>query len=157
MPAGSRVMGKRKQSCNQLQPDQAERMGATGRRNAGNRPPPITSLLASHVLNACDTPIHPSPPVGWFSVGQRHRAHDGDSNNPSRFRGADITGSMSTEADPKTRFFSSRFWRGYTRLQIFQGQYHRGYALCRLSQVGIAEKSSSIDPASAGIFSPTAR
>lgn len=43
---------------------------------------------------------------------------------------------MSTEADPKTRLYHV-FGVGYldrdterTRLQIFQGQYHRGYALC---------------------------
>ena len=100
-------------------------MGATGCRNASNRHPPITGLLASHVLNACDTPIHPSLPVGWFSVGQRHRRTMAIQTTAAAGR-ADNHRSMSTEADPKTRL--KVFGVGYldrdtesTRLQIFQG------------------------------------
>lgn len=89
---------------------------------------PVIQALSTHA------PASNRRQAGFPWVKRHRHTKQQQASEPSRFRGADITGSMSTKADPKTRSFPQVLCAGRTRRRIFQRQYHRGYALCRFDR-----------------------
>jgi len=61
-----------------------------------------------------------------------------EASEPSRFRGADITGSMSTKADPKTRSFP-KFYARVNKAANLPKQYTGAMRYAGLIGAGIAE------------------
>ena len=82
-----------------------------------------------------------------------------EASEPSRFRGADITGSMSTTADPKTRSFPRFYARVEQGGESSKGNTTGAMRYAGLIGAGIAEllHLKYLAPASVGDFYHKAR